>query len=81
MTDQILVFCMYFWRMADSNRIEQYRAQFVAQLEARTKHGEPKNLYEPIQYILGLGGKRLRPILTLMSGETKRWAQRARYIQ
>ena len=60
---------MYFWRMADSNRIEQYRAQFVAQLEARTKHGEPKNLYEPIQYILGLGGKRLRPILTLMTAE------------
>lgn len=27
---------------------------------------EPKNLYEPIQYILGLGGKRIRPMLTLM---------------
>ena len=30
---------------------------------------EPKNLYEPIQYILSLGGKRLRPVLTLMSAE------------
>ncbi|MGV7106619.1 polyprenyl synthetase family protein [Flavobacterium sp. U410] len=27
---------------------------------------EPKNLYDPIQYILGLGGKRIRPMLTLM---------------
>ncbi|MEO8516424.1 MAG: polyprenyl synthetase family protein [Flavobacterium sp.] len=30
---------------------------------------EPKNLYEPIQYILSLGGKRMRPVLTLMSAE------------
>lgn len=30
---------------------------------------EPNNLYEPIQYILGLGGKRLRPVLTLMACE------------
>ncbi len=30
---------------------------------------EPKNLYEPIQYILDLGGKRMRPVLTLMAAE------------
>lgn len=30
---------------------------------------QPKNLYEPIQYILSLGGKRLRPVLTLMATE------------
>jgi geranylgeranyl diphosphate synthase, type II len=28
---------------------------------------EPKNLYEPIEYILQLGGKKLRPALVLMS--------------
>ncbi len=28
---------------------------------------EPVNLYEPMQYILGLGGKRLRPLMTLMA--------------
>ena len=28
---------------------------------------DPKTLYEPIRYILTLGGKRLRPVLTLMS--------------
>lgn len=27
----------------------------------------PESLYEPIQYIMSLGGKRLRPMLTLMS--------------
>lgn len=30
---------------------------------------EPKSLYGPIQYILGLGGKRMRPVLTLMTAE------------
>ena len=30
---------------------------------------EPKNLYEPIEYILHLGGKRMRPILTLIATE------------
>ncbi|MBC6425278.1 MAG: polyprenyl synthetase family protein [Ekhidna sp.] len=28
--------------------------------------GQPKNLYDPIRYILSLGGKRLRPILVLL---------------
>lgn len=30
---------------------------------------EPANLYTPIQYILSLGGKRMRPVLTLMAAE------------
>jgi geranylgeranyl diphosphate synthase type II len=30
---------------------------------------QPKNLYEPIRYILDLGGKRLRPALTLMAAK------------
>ncbi|HKX85185.1 MAG TPA: polyprenyl synthetase family protein [Flavobacterium sp.] len=30
---------------------------------------EPNNLYEPIRYILSLGGKRMRPVLTLMAAE------------
>ncbi len=30
---------------------------------------EPKELYEPIQYILKLGGKRIRPLLVLLAGK------------
>lgn len=30
---------------------------------------KPKSLYEPIDYILSLGGKRIRPVLTLMTAE------------
>ena len=28
---------------------------------------EPRGLYEPIGYVLSLGGKRIRPVLTLMA--------------
>lgn len=49
--------------------IETYQKQFLAYLEAYKTIREPKNLYEPIQYILNLGGKRLRPVLTLMTAD------------
>jgi len=29
----------------------------------------PQNLYEPVRYILGIGGKRVRPILSLMAAQ------------
>jgi geranylgeranyl diphosphate synthase, type II len=35
---------------------------------ARQKYGsQPKSLYEPIRYIMSLGGKRLRPLLTVLA--------------
>lgn len=49
--------------------IEFYQDAFVSHLDAFTKHREPENLYTPTNYILKLGGKRLRPVLTLMSAE------------
>jgi geranylgeranyl diphosphate synthase type II len=45
---------------------EYYQKQFIEHLEHYNKSKSPKNLYDPIQYILNLGGKRLRPTLTLM---------------
>lgn len=47
--------------------IEKYQKEFVAHLETYATVKEPKNLYEPVDYILSLGGKRLRPVLTLMA--------------
>lgn len=45
-----------------------YKAAFLEYLKTETvKEEEPGNLYLPIAYILELGGKRLRPILVLMS--------------
>ena len=49
--------------------IEFYRDEFISYLEKKVKTKEPKNLYEPISYILGLGGKRLRPVLSLLTAE------------
>jgi len=49
--------------------IEHYRTEFVSYLEQKTNTKEPIKLYQPISYILGLGGKRLRPVLTLMTAE------------
>lgn len=49
--------------------IAQYREIFIKYLEEKIVLNEPKNLYEPIVYILQLGGKRLRPVLTLMTAE------------
>ncbi|NER17653.1 polyprenyl synthetase family protein [Spongiivirga citrea] len=47
--------------------IDAYRSVFVEFLEKNTYNNQPKNLYKPINYILKLGGKRLRPLLTLMT--------------
>lgn len=49
--------------------ISQYQEFFISYLEKQSIQKEPKNLYAPIEYILGLGGKRMRPVLTLMASE------------
>ncbi len=47
--------------------IETYQKVFLEYLEQFAKEKEPKHLYQPINYILKLGGKRLRPVLTLIA--------------
>jgi geranylgeranyl diphosphate synthase, type II len=47
--------------------IEKYQKAFVNYLNEFTTPKAPNSLYEPIEYILRLGGKRLRPVLTLMT--------------
>ena len=37
--------------------------------ESNLKSQPPHGLYDPIIYIMGLGGKRLRPALLMASGE------------
>jgi geranylgeranyl diphosphate synthase type II len=49
--------------------IETYQNKFIDFLKDYSVIKDPINLYEPIQYILTLGGKRLRPVLTLMTAE------------
>ncbi|MFS4416095.1 polyprenyl synthetase family protein [Maribacter sp. 2307ULW6-5] len=49
--------------------IDFYRDELVRYMTATIDPEEPKNLYAPVTYIMGLGGKRLRPVLTLMATE------------
>jgi geranylgeranyl diphosphate synthase type II len=49
--------------------INEYQEQFLLYLESQNFNKEPRNLYQPVDYILQLGGKRLRPILTLMTAD------------
>ena len=49
--------------------ITSYQNEFLNYLEKEEWVREPKNLYEPIDYILQLSGKRIRPVLTLMAAD------------
>lgn len=49
--------------------VDQYRDYFIDYLQKQPILRSPENLYNPIDYILTLSGKRLRPVLTLMSAD------------
>ena len=50
-----------------SSSLSRYHNWIEAEI-SKQKYGEaPASLYEPIRYLMGLGGKRLRPMLTLLS--------------
>ncbi|HPF10415.1 MAG TPA: polyprenyl synthetase family protein [Flavobacteriaceae bacterium] len=47
--------------------LTKYKNALALRLKEEVTTKEPRTLYEPIDYILSLGGKQLRPVLTLMS--------------
>ena len=49
--------------------IEDYISYVESKLVNLNLPAQPVNLYEPINYFLKLGGKRIRPVLTLLSTE------------
>ncbi|MCF6342168.1 MAG: polyprenyl synthetase family protein [Bacteroidales bacterium] len=48
---------------------EELFSYFEKNLKEQAFDNKPNELYAPIQYTLGLGGKRIRPVLTLMACE------------
>jgi geranylgeranyl diphosphate synthase type II len=48
---------------------EQLSKQFLARFDTVHFPQEPSTLYEPNHYFLGLGGKRVRPVMVLMGNE------------
>lgn len=53
--------------MIDS--ITRYREVFLEYMNSVQNFGEPAGLYDPVRYILDLGGKRMRPLLVLMAAD------------
>lgn len=49
--------------------MKQYSERIEQALQGLSGPAEPRELYEPIRYMLSLGGKRLRPVLTLLGYE------------
>jgi len=49
--------------------LSQYHQMFTDHIEKYTVSAVPENLYAPVNYILSLEGKRIRPILTLISAD------------
>jgi len=47
--------------------VEKYLSLIEAEITRQKFGTQPKSLYEPIRYIMNLGGKRLRPLLTTLS--------------
>ncbi len=46
--------------------VGKFYKQFCEYLENHALVGDPQNLYDPANYILGIGGKRFRPIAALL---------------
>lgn len=49
--------------------LQEYQEIIASHFNNLEVKQEPKGLYQPISYILSLGGKRMRPVLTLMAAE------------
>ena len=47
----------------------KYASFFEQEVEKYNFRSEPSNLYDPLRYFMGLGGKRVRPLLTLLASE------------
>lgn len=47
-------------------QVSELQSLFKTYLDKNQFHQKPEGLYEPINYILSLGGKRIRPVLLLM---------------
>ncbi len=60
------MFTVFLQKISDLD-ILQYQSDFLSYLASQKITKDPKNLYEPIDYILQLGGKRIRPVLTLIA--------------
>jgi len=50
-------------------KVDQYTQRLNQAIDALDLEGNPPELYDPIRYIMSLGGKRIRPILCLLAAD------------
>jgi geranylgeranyl diphosphate synthase type II len=50
-----------------SSQLRRYQAWLAQEIKKQKYGKQPASLYEPIRYLMELGGKRLRPMLTLLA--------------
>ncbi len=60
-------FCSQFKKARFLNIIDKYTPLLLNDLDKLPAEKGPENLYEPCRYILQSGGKRLRPVFTLVA--------------
>ena len=53
-----------------NSQIQNLQQSYLQYLKDNPFVGNPKNLYEPMNYILSLGGKRIRPLLSLIGNQS-----------
>src|SRR5882724_5949077 len=55
--------------MIDMRSFEELSKEFSERFNTQHFPSHPASLYEPAEYFLGIGGKRIRPVLCLMGNE------------
>jgi geranylgeranyl diphosphate synthase type II len=53
--------------IAYRSRIKELQTELESHIQGISYGKNPKELYEPISYLMGLGGKRIRPLMTLLA--------------
>lgn len=53
--------------MINENQLEEIKASLEQHIQQLDLQGNPQQLYDPIGYLMGLGGKRIRPLLTILA--------------
>jgi geranylgeranyl diphosphate synthase, type II len=56
-----------YFELLNMDKLAAYLGEIEKALNQYTFGSHPKELYEPVDYILSIGGKRLRPVLTLLA--------------
>lgn len=58
-----------FYRMTGTSTIKEFQKKIEAYIADHPYTQQPAELYEPINYLMSLGGKRMRPLLVLLGAD------------